>query len=261
MPPRLQKVLAAAGLGSRRHCEQLIQEGRVEIDGQVVTELGTRADTKTQSVRVDGEPLPSAPSVYFVLNKPAGVLSTHRDPQGRLRVVDLLPDGARLFTVGRLDKSSEGLMLVTNDGDLANRLAHPRYGVKKVYRVVVAGQPTPEHLQMLRKGIHLSEGLVKVSRLVVKSRHKQSTTLELELAEGRNREIRRMAARIGHKVLTLKRTALGPLRLGDLPSGAFRPLTAEELRRLRLAAAPAAGRRPAAEPPVGRRPRRGPRKP
>ena len=157
---RLQKVLAAAGLGSRRQCEELITTGRVEVDRRVVTELGTRVDPAVQQIRVDGQPLAKPKLLYYAVNKPAGVLWTNRDPSGRPRVVDLVPSrDARLFTIGRLDLHSDGLILVTNDGELANRLTHPRYGVSKSYRVVVAGRPTREILARLLEGVHLAEGV------------------------------------------------------------------------------------------------------
>ena len=170
---------------------------------------------------------------YYAVNKPTGVLSTNRDPAGRMRVVDLVPPDTRLFTVGRLDKASEGLMLVTNDGDLANRLAHPRYGVEKVYRVTVVGCPSPETLKKLRRGVHIAEGVVRAKRLRIKTRNKRTTILEMVLTEGRNREIRRMAASVGHKVTSLQRIGIGPLRLAEMPPGAYRPLTPGELRRLK----------------------------
>ncbi len=233
---RLQKVLAAAGHGSRRACEELIVAGRVVVDGEVADELGTRVDPQRQEIRVDGQAVAKPRYQYFMLNKPAGVLSTNHDPSGRTRVIDLVPDQQRLFTVGRLDKSSEGLILITNDGDLANRLAHPRYGVEKVYHVEVAGRPEPEHLRQLRHGVRLAETMVKASKVEIKRKRPQSTLLEITLREGRNREIRRMLAGVGHKVLRLKRVAIGPLRLGDLPTGAYRDLTSGELTALRRGA-------------------------
>jgi 23S rRNA pseudouridine2605 synthase len=231
---RLQKVLAAAGLGSRRQCEELITAGRVEVDRGVVTELGTRVDPTQQEVRVDGIPLRRPKLVYFAVNKPSGVVSTNRDPAGRPRVIDLVPSGhERLFAIGRLDLHSEGLILVTNDGELANHLTHPRYGVAKTYRVIVAGSPTREVLDQLRHGVRLAEGFARAERVAVKSHHKGSTLLEMVLREGKNREIRRILARVGHKVLHLTRVAVGPVRLGDLPSGASRRLTREEIQALR----------------------------
>ena len=208
---RLQKILAAAGLGSRRQCETLILEGRVEVDRQVVSKLGAKADPFRQEVRVDGNVLPQAKKVYYLVNKPPGVLSTNRDPAGRPRVVDLLaPRGQRLFAVGRLDMSSEGLMLVTNDGELANLLTHPRYGVHKTYHVEVAGAIEREDLARVEEGMYLAEGFARVVGARIKTRLKKSTLLEITLDEGRNREIRRLLARTGHKVLRLRRVAIGP---------------------------------------------------
>ncbi|HEV3005102.1 MAG TPA: pseudouridine synthase [Pirellulales bacterium] len=236
---RLQKVMAAAGVGSRRYCEELIRAGRVEIDRQVVRELGTRVDPATQEVRVDGTPLANPHRVYYLVNKPAGVVSTNFDPSGRPRVIDLLPArDERLFTVGRLDLSSEGLMLVTNDGQLANELAHPRYGVEKTYHALVAGTPQHDVLAKLREGVRLAEGVARVAGVRIKSTFKQSTLLEIVLAEGRNREIRRILAKVGHKVLRLKRVALGGVRLKDMPPGGYRKLRHDELRQLKRRAKP-----------------------
>ena len=230
---RLQKAMAAAGVGSRRHCEEIILAGRVEIDRKVVTELGTRVDPKRQEIRLDGVPLTQSRLVYYLVHKPQGIVSTNFDPSGRPRVIDLLPrTRERLFTVGRLDLSSEGLILLTNDGELAQRLAHPRFGVEKTYHVLVAGSPGTEVLAKLRQGVHLAEGFAKVESVKVKTGLKQSTLLEIVLAEGRNREIRRILAKLGHKVLRLKRVAIGELRLRDLPQGEFRRLTADEVRAL-----------------------------
>jgi 23S rRNA pseudouridine2605 synthase len=230
---RLQKLLAAAGLGSRRQCEELITAGRVEVDRRVVTQLGTRVDLTKQTIRVDGVALTTARLEYYAVNKPPGVLSTSRDPSGRMRVIDLVDaKNARLFTIGRLDLHSEGLILVTNDGELANRLTHPRYGVRKTYRVVVAGSPTREVLAKLQTGVHLAEGFARAERVEIKSHHKESTVLEMVLREGKNREIRRLLARVGHKVLRLTRIAVGPVRLGTLPTGGVRRLRPEEIKAL-----------------------------
>ncbi|GAB6165603.1 hypothetical protein JCM19992_16030 [Thermostilla marina] len=234
---RLQKVLAAAGLGSRRQCEELITTGRVEVDGKVVTKLGTRVDPTRQKIRVDGTPVKQPQRVYYMVNKPDGVVCTSRDPSGRPRVIDMVPaDRQRLYTIGRLDLHSEGLILVTNDGELTQRLTHPRFGVPKTYVVQVAGTPEREVLAKLKRGIHLAEGIARVSRVRVRKRHKQSTILELELREGKNREIRRILARVGHKVMRLKRIAVGPVRLGRLAVGHWRPLSSEEVAALRAAA-------------------------
>lgn len=230
---RLQKVLAAAGIGSRRKCEELIAAGRVTVDDRAITEQGTKVDPDAVEICVDGEPLRRSRRLYYMVNKPTGVVSTSRDPSGRPRVIDLLPSDERLFTVGRLDLSSEGLILATNDGELANLLAHPRYGVEKTYHAQVVGVPEREVLDRLRQGVHLAEGFAHAKRVTVKSQHKQSALLEIVLDEGRNREVRRLLARVGHKVLRLKRVGLGPLRLGDLAPGEFRPLRREEVRALK----------------------------
>ena len=234
---RLQKVLAAAGFGSRRQCEELIVTGRVEVDGRPVTQLGTRVDPQRNCITVDGDPLKPARLLYYAVNKPAGVVSTNRDPSGRPRVIDLAPAGEnRLFCVGRLDLNSEGLILLTNDGELTQRLTHPRYEVPKTYRVLVAGRPSPEVLARLKRGVHLAEGMARVEQVRVRSHQKESTVLELVLREGKNREVRRVLARVGHKVMRLTRLAVGPIRLGALALGAARPLTRSEVEQLRRAA-------------------------
>ena len=231
---RLQKVLAAAGVASRRECEQLILEGRVEVDGTVVDVLGTRVNPLTNEIRVDGESLPQPKLLYFAVHKPPGVVSTARDPSGRPRVIDLLPPAMpRVFNVGRLDMASEGLIIVTNDGELANQLTHPRHGVEKIYHVQVAGHPDAEIIGRLRRGVHLAEGFAKIKHVKIKSRRKKSTVLEMVLDEGRNREIRRLLARVGHKVQRLVRIAIGSIRLADLPSGGVRQLTRDEVDGLR----------------------------
>jgi 23S rRNA pseudouridine2605 synthase len=243
-PQRLQKVLASAGLGSRRQCEELITTGRVEIDRRAVTELGVKVDPAKQEVRVDGQVLHKPKLHYYAVHKPPGVLSTNRDPSGRSRVIDLLPAGnVRLFTVGRLDMGSEGLIIVTNDGELANRLTHPRYGVEKTYRVQVVGKPDRDVLLKLRRGVHLAEGIARVEDIRIRSHHKESTILEMILSEGQNREIRRILARVGHKVLRLIRIAVGPVRLGTLPPGASRPLSRDEVAALKKASGTISDRR------------------
>lgn len=234
---RLQKIMASAGVGSRRHCEELIEAGRVQIDGQTA-KLGDRIEPGKQTVRVDGETLRvERPPVYFLVNKPEGVVSTNYDQDGRTRVIDLVPhdDREHLFTVGRLDLSSEGLILVTNDGELANQLTHPRYGVEKTYMALVAGRPEPGVLQKLRQGVHLAEGVARCVSVYVKKELPQSTLLEIVLNEGKNREIRRILAKVGHKVLTLKRTAIGDVSMKGLKPGEFRVPTFGELRALREA--------------------------
>lgn len=232
MEQRLQRALASAGLGSRRECETLIEEGRVEVDGEFVTTLGVKVNPQKQKIRVDGSIVKFPRLQYFAVNKPPGVVSTSKDPSGRIRVIDLINTEERVYNVGRLDKSSEGLILVTNDGDLANRLTHPRYGVQKIYLVQVAGHAEVSELKKLQQGVYLAEGLAKVVGAKVKKRTKDSTWLEITLDEGRNREIRRLLARIGNKVLRLRRVAIGSLRLGDLPVGAHRRLDRKEIESL-----------------------------
>ncbi len=205
----------------------------MEINRRVVRELGVRVDPGKEEIRVDGQTLPKSRLYYYAVNKPPGIVCTNRDPAGRPRVVDLVPAGGiRLFTIGRLDLSSEGLILLTNDGQLANRLTHPRYGVRKTYRVQVVGRPNSDVLIKLRRGVHLAESLARVEDVRIKSHHKESTILEIVLREGQNREIRRVLARLGHKVLRLVRIAVGPVRLGNLPAGGSRPLSREEVAAL-----------------------------
>ncbi|MEM8736637.1 MAG: pseudouridine synthase, partial [Planctomycetota bacterium] len=232
---RLQRVMAAAGIGSRRECETIIEEGRVEVDGKVVTTLGTKVDPSRQKIKVDGDELKQEKLQYFMLNKPTGVLSTSNDPSGRIRVIDLIMTKNRVYNVGRLDQSSEGLILVTNDGELANRLTHPRYGIEKKYHVQVDGRPDVQDLKTLTDGVYLAEGKAKASSAKFIRKGKESSWIEITLTEGRNREIRRLLAKIGHKVRTLKRISIGPLKLKDLPSGAHRELTGGELNALKKA--------------------------
>ena len=233
---RLNKFLAHAGVGSRRHCDDLIAHGRVTVDGQVVRELGTKVEPD-QEVCVDGKPLHTERAAYWLVNKPRGYLCTNHDPAGRPLVVDLIPDvPQRVYTVGRLDEDSEGLLLLTNDGDLAHRLTHPRFGVEKTYLVQVAGRPEREDLQQLLKGVWLSDGHVRARRVKRLKSQGESTWLHIVLAEGKNREVRRMLARLEHKVMRLRRVAIGPVFLNRLPSGKARPLHREELARLRAAA-------------------------
>jgi len=243
---RLQRHLAACGLGSRRACEEFILSGRVTIDGKTVTELGTKVDPQSQSVTLDGESLRMEKKKYYLLNKPTGVLSTNRDPEGRTRVIDLFPaNGPRLFTVGRLDEDSEGLLIVTNDGDLAQKLAHPKFRVMRTYQLLVAGVPTSETLGDLKRGMHFAEGKFRVQEAYVVKVRGKSALVELMLAEGHNRELRRLFARVGHKVMQLKRVGFGPIKLGSLPLGEYRELRRDELGSLLgLAGTTTAVRRP-----------------
>ena len=229
---RINKLLAAAGLGSRRQVDELITDGRVEIDGKTVTQVGVKVDADSAKISVDGEPLKRHRPLYFAVNKPAGVLCTNRDPEGRPRVIDLVPGQNRLFPVGRLDSSSTGLILLTNDGELAQRLAHPRNSVPKSYYVVVAGQVEMDSMRRLQRGIYLAEGFARVDGAKIRRVRKGCTEIEITLSEGKNREIRRVLARLGHKVITLRRLAIGPLRLATLPEGSYRPLSQEEVVQL-----------------------------
>ena len=229
---RLQKFLAACGLGSRRACEELIEAGRVEVDGRTA-ELGAKVEPSRNTVTFDGQVLRLQGRRYFVLNKPPGVLCTNSDPAGRTRVIDLFPeDSPRLFPVGRLDEDSEGLIVVTNDGDFAHSLAHPRHRIYRTYRVQVAGEPPRDTLDQLKKGFYFSDGKFKVHDVKPVRRQGKSTFLEVTLTEGQNREIRRLMARVGHKVISLQRIKFGPIRLGRLKAGEYRELTRDEVTRL-----------------------------
>jgi 23S rRNA pseudouridine2605 synthase len=238
MEERLHKILAHAGVGSRRKCEELIAAGRVTIDGEAVRELGRKVDPDQHEIRVDGEPIHAERPVYWLVNKPRGYLCTNYDPARRPLAIDLVPHvSQRVYAVGRLDEASEGLLLLTNDGDLAHRLMHPRFGVEKTYLVLVAGHPSADDLQRLLKGVWLSDGHVKARQAQRLKNQGDSTWVRIVLNEGKNREIRRMLARLGHKVLRLKRTGIGAVQLGNLKPGRARRLTEPELASLRRTAA------------------------
>jgi 23S rRNA pseudouridine2605 synthase len=233
---RLNKFLAHAGVGSRRHCDELIAAGRVKIDGEVVRELGTRIEPEKHHVAVDDHPVRPERFVYWAVHKPRGYLCTNFDPAGRPRATDLIPHvDQRVYTVGRLDEDSEGLLLMTNDGDLAQRLMHPRFGIEKTYEVQVAGSPSPAELRQLTTGVWLSEGRVKARYVRRFKRQGDSTWLKIVLAEGKNREIRRMLAKQNHKVMRLRRVAIGPIKLDRLPKGKSRKLALPEIEALRKA--------------------------
>ena len=230
---RLQKVLAAVGLGSRRHCEELIAEGRVTVDGEVA-DLGRRVDPATARIEVDGVPLSVRPGlVYYLLNKPRGVVTTASDPHGRPTVVGLVPPEPRVFPVGRLDADTEGLLLLTNDGDLAHRLTHPSFGVEKEYLAEVEGTPTRGELRRLREGVDLDDGLTAPARVALVA----PRVVRIVIHEGRTRQVRRMCAAVGHPVVRLVRTRIGPLADRGLAPGHWRPLTVAEVRSLEEAAA------------------------
>ena len=229
---RLQKVLARIGLGSRRVCEDLIVEGRVTVNGEIPV-LGRRVEVAVDRIELDGVPLPVLPGlVHYLVNKPAGVVTTADDPQGRPTVVDLVPAEPRVFSVGRLDMGTEGLLIMTNDGELAHRLTHPSFGVPKEYLAEVDGAPAPTDIRRLREGIELDDGMTAPARVAVVA----PTLLRIVIHEGRNRQIRRMCEAIGHPVRRLVRTRIGPLADPSLGPGTWRLLTPAEVRNLAAAA-------------------------
>jgi len=225
---RLQKTLARAGFGSRRSCEILISEGRVTIDGRVA-ELGNRVDPETQLICVDGALAPTAQnSVYYLLNKPDGVVTTAYDPQGRATVLDLVDSNVRIFPVGRLDMNTEGLLILTNDGRLAHLLTHPSSGIAKEYLARVEGDPSPGAIRRLREGVELDDGLTSPAQV---SRVSEGL-LRIVIHEGHNRQVRRMCAAVGHDVTRLVRTRIGPIQDATLSPGSSRQLSLGEVRRL-----------------------------
>ena len=229
---RLQKVLARIGIGSRRVCEEMIADGRVTVNG-VVADLGRRVDVDSDQVEIDGVPIGVRPGlVHYLLNKPAGVVTTADDPQGRPTVLDLVPDEPRVFPVGRLDMDTEGLLLLTNDGDLTHRLTHPSFGVEKEYIASVEGTPTRASLRALREGIELTDGMTAPAEAALLA----PGVIRLTIHEGRNRQVRRMCEAIGHPVTRLVRSRIGPLADRRLKPGTWRALTGDELRALEKAA-------------------------
>jgi 23S rRNA pseudouridine2605 synthase len=231
---RLQKVLAAAGVGSRRHCEELIGAGRVEVAGQIVRRFGARVDPEKQVIRVDGKRIPSRQDiVYLAFNKPVKVLTAMTDDRGRATITDFLGDRAeRLFHVGRLDYDTEGLMLLTNDGELAHRLAHPSYEVAKTYLADVPGSIPRDLGRRLATGVELEDGVAVADKFRVLEQAGGRALVEVTLHEGRNRIVRRMLAAVGHPVSRLVRISVGPIKLGNLPPGDTRDLTTKEIGEL-----------------------------
>jgi 23S rRNA pseudouridine2605 synthase len=233
---RVQKLLAAAGLGSRRACEEMVEDGRVTVNGEVAV-LGRRARPGVDAVAVDGVPVALAGErVYYLLHKPAGTVTTASDPEGRRTVLDLVPATPRVFPVGRLDFHTEGLLVLTNDGDLAQGLTHPSHGVAKTYLAEVAGVPLDSQLKRLRLGIDLDDGRTAPARITLVAERAGNAALEITIHEGRNRQVRRMCEAIGHPVQRLVRTAIGPVTDTRLQAGAWRELTVEEVRALYAAA-------------------------
>jgi len=228
---RLQKVLARAGVGSRRTAEQLIASGRVTVNGEVAI-LGRRVDTEHDRVEVDGVPIGVRPGlVYYLLNKPRGVVTTASDPHAERTVVQLVPAEPRVFPVGRLDADTEGLLLLTNDGDLSHRLTHPSFGVEKTYVAHVRGEPSPAAVRALREGVDLEDGPTAPAKVALTP----PDVLTITIHEGRNRQVRRMCDAVGHPVLRLVRTRIGPLTDRTLRPGTWRPLSLEEVRSLERA--------------------------
>ncbi len=234
MEERLQKILARAGLGSRRKCEAIIRQGRVAVDGEVVTVMGVKVDPGHHRITVDGRPV-SGPqrTVYLLLNKPVGYVTTLSDPQGRPIVTDLLPDlGVRVYPVGRLDVDSGGALLMTNDGPLTNAILHPRHGVHKTYRILVRGVPGETALDRLRRGTIIEGNQTLPARITLLEKDSANGRLQVVLHEGKKRQIRKMFAAIGHPVLKLTRIAYGRLRLGRLRPGQYRFLDEKDLKKI-----------------------------
>lgn len=235
---RLQKFLARAGVASRRSSEKLIEEGRVSVNGQVVTELGTKVDVSTDEVSVDGQRVFIAPeAVTLMLNKPAGYLTTMKDPQGRACVSELVPLDRypSLYPLGRLDYDTTGLLLFSTDGELGNAVLHPSRHVNKTYRVLVKGVPNEAALDRLRAGVQLEDGLTQPADAAVVQRKGKNAVVELTIHEGKKRQVKRMCEAVGHPVVRLHRSTFGPLELGDLPEGCYRILDEGEVAALRRA--------------------------
>lgn len=228
---RLQKVLAEAGLGSRRKCEELIVKGKVEVGGKYVTSPGFNVDPEVCKISCEGAPVKTEKKVYFLVNKPKGYICTNSDELDRPKVIDLFYNiSQRLYTVGRLDADTEGLIIVTNDGFIANKLSHPRFGITKTYLVEVSGRISSESLNVIKKGVWFSDG--KLSNVIIKNIHKSNkrSRFEMILHEGKNREIRRMLAKVGHKVRLLRRVSIGSIRLDPkIKEGKYRRIAKEKI--------------------------------
>jgi 23S rRNA pseudouridine2605 synthase len=258
---RLHKVLAHAGIASRRKAEELILQGRVTVNGKPVTQLGTKVDPARDDIRVDGQRIHLiARHVYIVLNKPAGVLSTMHDPGGRRSLGDLVSTRERLYPVGRLDADSEGLILLTDDGEVANLLTHPRHEHDKEYRVLVNGTPSEQTLAAWRRGVVLEGERTAPAAVDVLRKERDATLLRVTMHEGRKRQIRNVAALLGHPVREIQRVRIGPLHLGSLQPGQWRHLTEEELAALEALKAPGGKKKPA-RPRAAQRPRTPPAEP
>jgi len=232
---RLQKFMAHAGIGSRRNCEELIIQGKVKVNGQVINVLGTKIDPERDKIEVNNKLIKAKEDmIYILLNKPDGYVTTSQDPQGRPTVIDLIKHiNKRIYPVGRLDYETEGLLLLTNDGELAYRLTHPKYKVNKVYQALIKGRPSNESIEQLRRGVLLEDGLTEPAQIKILDKIGDNTLIELTIHEGKNRQVRRMCKAVNHPVLNLKRTKIGSLDLGTIKLGSFRFLTEDELRWLK----------------------------
>ncbi len=234
---RLQKVMASAGVASRRQCEEMILQGIVRVNGRVVDRLPTFVDRDADIITVGGRRLKEPQRLYFLLNKPKGVICTSRDPQGRPKATDLVPANERIFCVGRLDADTTGLIVLANDPELANLLTHPRFKVPKTYIARVAGHMDRRAVEKLRTGIWLAEGKTGQAAVKVLKSGRNESLLEITIRQGLNRQVRRMLAGVGLPVRSLKRTRIGPLKLEGLGVGKYRPLTKAEVASLKRAAA------------------------
>jgi 23S rRNA pseudouridine2605 synthase len=236
MQERLQKVMASAGVASRRQCEEVILEGMVQVNGRVVDRLPAFVDPETDVITVGGKRIRPARGVYYVLNKPKGVICTSDDPQGRPKAVDLVPAAQRVFCVGRLDADTTGLILLTNDAELTNRLTHPKYKVMKTYVARVSGRVEAEAVERLRRGVWLAEGRTAQARVKVLKSGRNGSLLEITISQGLNRQVRRMLAKVGLAVQSLQRTRVGSVKLEGLGMGKYRSLSPAEVESLRRAA-------------------------
>lgn len=232
---RLQKVLAAAGIGSRRACEALILEGAVTVNGTPVNELPAFADPNLDDIRVDGQRIKQEKKVYYLLNKPKGCICTNADPMGRSRAIDLVDCPERIFCVGRLDADTTGAIIVTNDSELTNRLTHPRYELPKTYQVKLRGRMEGEEIEKVKKGVWLSEGKTERAAVKVLRKTNDETLLEISIRQGLNRQIRRTFAHLGYKVMALKRTQIGNIVLKGIAVGAYKRLTGAQISYLKKA--------------------------
>ncbi len=233
MEERLQKILARAGIASRRSAEELIRAGRVRVDGNTVTQLGYKVDAAKVQIHVDGKAIASERKIYLLLNKPAGYITTLSDPQGRKLVTDLVREiPGRLFPVGRLDFDTEGALIMTNDGAFAHRILHPSHEINRTYEALVSGRPNREALRQLSEGIVLDGLVTAPARLRLLRQAVGKSLVEIIIHEGRKRQVRRMFQAVGHRVLHLRRTAYGALRLNDLPPGHYRMLSPADLNRI-----------------------------